>query len=261
MIHLLTDKTHISSYLRKYPGINLYHLGDLDDFFWPHTRWLARLDGETITALALIYTGEDPPVLLAILNENEAEMRTLLEELIPQLPAEIYAHLSPGLESCFASHYSLEDHGRHDKMQLTHPEKLEAIHTNAVIPLTPADLPRLQFLYQAAYPETWFNPRMIETGQYAGIEDESGRLVSVAGIHVYSADYRVAALGNITTLPELRGRGLAQTVTAGCCQRLLETVDLIGLNVRNDNIPAIQAYRAIGFEKVGEYHEWTLTRL
>ena len=49
-------------------------------------------------------------------------------------------------------------------------------------------------------------------------------------------------------------------VTAGCCKRLLETVDLIGLNVRSDNAPAIQAYQQIGFEKVGEYHEWMLTR-
>ncbi len=185
MIHPLTDKSQIAAYLRKSPGINLYHLGDLDDFFWPHTRWLARMDGETITALALIYTGEDPPVLLAILNENQAEMRALLADLIPYLPEEVYAHLSPGMEDCFSGSYTLDDHGRHDKMQLTAPGKLVQADTRSVISLTVEDLPRIQALYQAAYPETWFNPRMLETGQYVGIEDESGRLVSVAGIHVY----------------------------------------------------------------------------
>ena len=97
MIDPLTDKNQIACYLRRFPADNLYHLGDLDAFFWPHTRWLARMDGGTVTALALIYTGEDPPVLLAILNQNEAEMRLLLEELIPQLPEKIYSHLSPGL--------------------------------------------------------------------------------------------------------------------------------------------------------------------
>jgi ribosomal protein S18 acetylase RimI-like enzyme len=258
---ILADKIRMAAYLRKFPAINLYHLGDLDPFFWPHTRWVSRMDEDTITALALIYTGEDPPVLLAILNQNEAEMRALLADLVHELPVQVYAHLSPGLETCFEGIYSLDSHGPHDKMELTDPGKVIEADTHQVIPLTLKDLPRMKTLYQAAYLESWFNPRMIETGQYVGIEDQAGLLVAVAGVHVYSPEFRVAALGNIATLPEHRGRGLAKMVTAGCCKLLLDTVDLVGLNVRSDNLPAIRAYQTIGFKKVGVYKEWMLTRL
>jgi ribosomal protein S18 acetylase RimI-like enzyme len=260
MIHTLKGKTRIANYLRKTPETNLYHLGDLDTFFWPHTRWMARMAGNKITALALLYTGEDPPVLLAILNDNKPEMNALLAEVIPGLPVEVYTHLSPGLDACFTDSFSMDHHGKHDRMVLKDTGRLGQMDTRGVIPLTRDDLPRMTVLYQAAYPESWFNPRMVDTGQYVGIEDNEGRLISVAGIHVYSPEYRVAALGNITTLPELRGRGLAKKVTAGCCKLLLKNVDLIGLNVRSDNLPAIRAYQAIGFEKAAVYHEWMMRR-
>ena len=42
-----------------------------------------------------------------------------------------------------------------------------------------------------------------------------GRLASVAGIHVYSRTYRVAALGNIATMPTHRNRGLASYTALG----------------------------------------------
>ncbi len=253
---ILSDKLLIEAHLRLAPDLNLYHLGDLDEFFWKETRWYARIDGGEIRALALLYTGEDPPVLLAITHNNEEAMSALLNDLIPDLPERVYAHLSPGLDRMFRPVYSAEDHGKHYKMSLVRPKALELWDTSAVIPLSMADLPRLEALYAAAYPDTWFNPRMLETGQYLGIEDEDGRLLCVAGVHVYSPEFRVVALGNITTLPEERGRGLGSTVMAGCCQRLLESVDLIGLNVRCDNLAAVKTYQKVGFEVVGVYQEW-----
>jgi ribosomal protein S18 acetylase RimI-like enzyme len=258
---LETDKKRLRGYLLNNPHMNLYHLGDLDDFFWPHTRWYTRQQDGDLTAVALFYTGEEPPVLLAILNENQEEMTALVEELIPVLPNQLYAHLSPEMEALFAADYRIvQDYGEHYKMALTGLDKLHQIDTSNVIPLTLDDLPRLEALYTAAYPGNWFNPRMLETGQYTGIPDADGRLLCVAGIHVYSPEYKVAALGNITTLPEYRGRGLAATVTAGLCKQLLQTVDMIGLNVKINNPAAIRAYTRIGFEPVGVYHEWMMER-
>ena len=254
----ITDKNQLERWLRLAPELNLYHLGDLDAFFWPDTRWYARVDGEEITALALLYSGENPPVLLAIDNRNDGEVAALLGELIPDLPGQLYAHLSPGLIDPFRSRYAVHHHGAHYKMSLVDPSMLERWDTSAVIPLGVDDLPRLERLYSAAYPGSWFNPRMLETGQYVGIEAAGGRLAAVAGVHVYSQQYRVAALGNITTLPDHRGKGLGTLVTAGCCKRLLAEVDLIGLNVRCDNEVAIRIYRKVGFDVVGEYDEWMM---
>ena len=87
-----------------------------------------------------------------------------------------------------------------------------------------------------------------------GIRRE-GTLVCIAGVHVHSSIYRVAALGNIATDPALRGQGLAQRATAQLCRALLTTVDTIGLNVKADNTAAIACYRKLGFEVAAEYEE------
>jgi len=255
------DKESLETYLRRYPRLNFYPLGDLDDFFWPDTRWYISRPAGEIDALALLYTGEDPAVLLAILNENRQQLASLLESLIPHLPDRVYAHLSPGFEELFSPQFSLEHHGEHYRMTLTNPAALDLIDTTRVVTLGEADLPRLETLYAASYPENWFHPRLLKTGQYVGIEDHQGQILCAAGVHVYSPAYRVAALGNIATLPGHRGRGLAAAATAGLCQRLIQQVDIIGLNVRTDNPAAIRAYLKTGFETTAIYHEWMGTRI
>jgi RimJ/RimL family protein N-acetyltransferase len=256
----LHDKTQIERYLRRYPQFNYYHLGDLDDFFWPHTEWFARRKNGEISALALLYAAPDPPVLLAILNDNRDEMDALLVELLPEFPQNVYAHLSPELEQIFESDYRLIHYGEHYKMVLTDPKKLDSYDTSQVIPLGREQLAELESLYQNAYPGNWFNARMLDSGQYVGIRSPQGELICVAGVHVFSRKYRVAALGNITTHPDFRGRGFAAAATAGLCTQVLDHVELIGLNVRSDNHSAVHVYQQIGFEVVTSYHEWSMER-
>jgi ribosomal protein S18 acetylase RimI-like enzyme len=255
----LHDKNELETYLLKYRHLNYYHLGDLDDFFWPFTTWYALKENGGIKALNLFYMGIDPAVLLGIVNDNLEEMKALLIQSLPLLPPTFYTHLSPGLEQVLEEGYTLDHRGEYYKMNLSDLAKLDEIDTAAVVPLTTQNLEDMQTLYRESYPGNWFDARMLETGQYVGIR-ESGELVSVAGIHVYSPVYKIAALGNITTLPDRRGQGLGKTVTAGLCKKLLQTVDAIGLNVRSDNTPAIKAYQAIGFTKVATYHEWMVNK-
>jgi ribosomal protein S18 acetylase RimI-like enzyme len=256
----INNKQQIEQYLLRFPQFNYYHLGDLDDFFWPHTKWYARQENGEITALVLLYTAPETPVLLAILNNNREEMEALLAELVPTLKTNVYTHLSPGLEQFFEQDYLLRHHGEHYKMVLTKPEKLDLYNTDQVITLAGEDLPELETLYQAAYPGNWFDARMLETGQYVGIRSEQGELICVAGVHVFSRQYRIAALGNITTHLDYRGRGYATTASVGLCRKLGEHTDLIGLNVRSDNHTAVHTYQKIGFEIITTYHEWTMER-
>jgi predicted GNAT family acetyltransferase len=125
--------------------------------------------------------------------------------------------------------------------------------------LTERDRDDLVRLYDDSYPGNWFDPQMLETGQYFGVRVD-GRLVSVAGVHVYSEHYRVAAVGNIVTHPAYRNRGYATLVTARLCQSLLEKIDHIGLNVKSDNAPALACYTRLGFEIVAPYGEFTIER-
>jgi len=253
----LQDKKEIQAFFSQNIPLHLYEIGDLDEFFWPYTTWHALKDADGLKAVVLLYTETSLPVLLA-LAEEPAFTRELLQSLIPSLPGRYYAHLSPGLEDVFQGSRKLVSHGRHYKMALTRAALLDAVDVSRVVPLSPNDLEDLERLYEQSYPGNWFEPRMLETNQYFGIRGPCG-LVSVAGIHVYSPAYKVAALGNITTHPDFRGQGLGKAVTAKLCLSLLETVEHIGLNVQVENEGAIRCYRRLGFEVIGSYGEWMLS--
>ena len=86
---------------------------------------------------------------------------------------------------------------------------------------------------------------------------EDGRLVCVAGVHVHSPTWGVAALGN-ATLPERRGEGLARAAWVLCRLLLADGIETIALNVRADERPGTRAYSRLGFEVVAEYVEASL---
>jgi ribosomal protein S18 acetylase RimI-like enzyme len=256
----LHERGEIEEFLRHRPAARIYELGDLDDFFWPYTTWYALRESGRVSELALLYSGTDYPVLLGMAQPPYERLGGLLSALHNLLPRRFYAHLSPGLCEIFKPRYGCEAHGLHDKMVLANPSALEGLDTTQVQQFSPSDISELEAFYRASYPGNWFDARMLETGYYYGLREE-GEIVSVAGVHVYSPAYGVAALGNIATRPDLRGRGLASRVTARLCQALLDHIPLIGLNVKADNRPAIASYRKLGFEAVGQYEEWALEAL
>jgi GNAT superfamily N-acetyltransferase len=254
----LHDPRQIEAVLRRDVFLNLYALGDLDPFFWPHTTWYGLADGGAVRAVALLYTATETPTLLALAGPPFDPMRDLLRAAWGVLPPRVYAHLTPDCADALAPRFRSESHGRHLKMALCDPARLAAVDTSAVVPLSPADADELRAFYAASYPRNWFDPRMLETGRYYGVRDR-GQLLSVAGVHVYSPAMRVAALGNIATHPAARGRGLGTAVTARLCAELVRECDHVGLNVKPDNRPAVACYRRLGFEPVAEYEECTLT--
>jgi GNAT superfamily N-acetyltransferase len=252
----LHSKEEIEEFLRRNTFLHLYSIGDLDDFFWQYTTWYALKENQKITQLALLYSGLQLPTLLGLTGEPTGGMRALLQSLIPLLPRRFHAHLSGDLATVFANDYQGHSYGKHYKMALLHKARPAAIDVSNVVPLSVADLPEIKDLYRISYPENSFDPRMVETGCYYGIR-HGMHLVSIAGIHVYSPRYKVAALGNVTTHPDFRGQHLGTTVCAKLCQELLRTVDHIGLNVKADNISALSCYKGLGFECVATYEEHT----
>lgn len=241
----VTDRAWIRERLARNVALHIYELGDLDDFFYPRTRWFARGD-----AIALLYAAPVVPVLIA-LGDGQRE---LLDELRADLPPRLYAHLSPGLVEQLAPRFEVEPHGAFAKMILADPSALPAADATR---LAPGDRDELLAFYAHAYPGNWFDPRMLETGHYFAVRRD-GEIIAAGGIHVYSPSERVAALGNIAVAPAERGRGIAQRVTTAVCQSLREHVDHIGLNVRADNAAAIACYTRLGFTRVAPYEEHML---
>lgn len=185
------------------------------------------------------------------------------------LPQRFYSHLSPGLRECLSGQYDEDYHDRYWKMGLVENCKVAGIVTNDVVRLLPSNVEEIRAFYAVHYPGNWFDPRMLESlqtfGIYASQEDYQGskqppELIAIAGVHVFSKLYQVAALGNIAVHAAHRGKGLARRVTAALVNSLLgEEIQHIGLNVSASNTAAIACYRRLGFEKIGEYDEvmWT----
>jgi ribosomal protein S18 acetylase RimI-like enzyme len=257
----LRDRDEIATFLRRRPAVHAYALGDLDDFFWPHTRWLgASVDGR-LAQVALLYDEPDPPVLLGLAEEPERGLAELLLAAAARLPSTLYAHLTPSLVGAIDSAFrAATEPAPHRKLGLVRPESLAQFDTEDSELLGPDDLAEVERFYARAYPGTWFQARMLETGRYVGIRRD-GELVCVAGVHVWSPAWRVAALGNIATLPAARGAGLATAACARLCRLLLDDgIDTISLNVRADNAAAIRTYEKLGFGHAADYVEVVLER-
>lgn len=254
------DKKTIEDFLRKNTDLNIYQVGDLDNFFWNSTIWFGLESDNTLESLVLIYLSPSIPVLLAFSEEKE-KITLLLKEVLNYLPNKFYAHLSPTLEEIFVDNYKHQFNGEHLKMSLKNHAKLAEVDTSMVNLISSVELAELNRFYAESYPENWFDLRMLETKQYFGIK-ENNYFLSVAGIHVYSEKYKVSALGNITTNPNHRGKGLAKKVTAKLCKSLMEKgVENIGLNVLSSNEIAIKCYTGLGFEKTAIYNEFLFEKI
>ncbi len=254
----LHDRVEIEEFLRKDIFLNIYGIGDLDDFFWPYTCWFGHRSGGEIDAVVLLYTGMELPTLIALSEDTDA-MRKLLESIDHVLPETFYGHFSPGLESVFELTHSIASHGKYTRMALLDDRIVSGTDCGETIRMVRGDTDEILEFYRMSYPGHWFDPRMLETGQYFGIRRDK-KLVSVGGIHVFSPEYGVGTLGNIATLPDFRGRGLGRTVTARVCQSLLMDVAHIGLNVRSDNIAAVSCYKKLGFREAALYGEFMITK-
>jgi RimJ/RimL family protein N-acetyltransferase len=254
----LHSKDEIEGFCRANPSLHIYALGDLDDFFWPFTTWYALREQGQVRQLVLLYSGQPLPVIMAYAESPARLMLELMRDLVRVLPRRFYAHLTEGVADVLAEHYHIKAHGSYQKMTLIDRSRLDGFDTSVATRLSAADTEDLLALYSASYPRNWFVPRMLETGFYFGIR-RNNSLATVSGVHVYSPKYRVAALGNITTRPDVREQGLATTATARLCQELLHAgIECIGLNVNANNRGAIACYEKLGFNRIADYGEYTL---
>lgn len=254
-VHCLHDKSQLRDFLSQNPGLHIYSLGDLDEFYWPYTQWFAlRPDSQSpIQALVLQYSGQELPCVLAFGDKLNA-LADLFSQLPKLLPSRYYAHMSAGLKELLPESWSGQSKGLYHKMLWTDKTRGLRVDAGSATPLTAKHRSAIDQLYKDSYPGHWFDPRMLATGQYFGIWRGS-QLAAIAGIHVYSPEYGVAALGNITCHPKHRGQGLGQAVTARLCQSLAQSVEVVGLNVKAGNTPAIRCYQSLGFEIIADYEE------
>jgi predicted GNAT family acetyltransferase len=107
-----------------------------------------------------------------------------------------------------------------------------------------------------------FVKRSLEDGHFHGMRDSSGRLVAVAGTHIATRRYNMAALGSVFTHPAHRGQGLATI----CCRAVLASVAAAGitrvvLNVEEEKRGARRIYEHLGFITACTYLDGECVRI
>ncbi|MBS1515021.1 MAG: GNAT family N-acetyltransferase [Bacteroidetes bacterium] len=257
MIKQIKEKSILEGFFRRNTALNIYQLGDLDEFYWHQTDFFGYFESDELKSVVMLYKEVSPNVLIALSVPDEIDfLKKALINLLDVLPEKLYLHITPGAEDALMQKYNLHLEGLYWKMCLNHGEKLIRYNTDNVINFSVKDKIELSGFYSEAYPHNSFNLRMLETGMYFGIR-ETGKIAAAAGIHVYSPQYKAAALGNITTHPNARGKGYATKVTACLCKELFQNIEVIGLNVHSENLPAIHCYENLGFVKIADYLEIT----
>jgi len=99
----------------------------------------------------------------------------------------------------------------------------------------------------------FFYRSMVADGVFFGVYQRD-ELIAAAGTHLVSRDEGAAAIGNVYVRRDRRGAGLGRMVTAAVLHALAG-ISTIGLNVRDDNLPAIRVYESLGFVKHCEFRE------
>ena len=117
--------------------------------------------------------------------------------------------------------------------------------------LTLADLPDIQRLYadgeSTSESPDFFFPSMLGDNTFFGIR-EGDDLIAIGGTHLVSDTESVAAIGNVYTRRDHRGRGLGAATTRAVIEALqLRGIGTIALSVIATNTAAIRVYERLGF--------------
>lgn len=246
------DRELLHGFLGRDRLFAAYAIADMDDSEFSRTRWGVAFEGDEPVAVAMEYHGLSPQPLFVM--GTPAGVHAVLAETIRTRIA--YLAALPGIATALGDLYEVGTAARMARMWVDRrsftPVYGEAVRLDA------GDTRHLNRLYELGMTQ-WLPADSVANGVYYGVR-RGGRLVSAAGTHVISRAYGMAAVGNVYTHRDSRGKGFAKQVTSAVTAELLESVDQVVLNVRADNPPALAAYRALGYREHTQFEERLVRR-
>jgi ribosomal protein S18 acetylase RimI-like enzyme len=249
MIRETDDRAALGRFLRRHAERASYFIGDLSERYWPRCRWFAKWDDGNIRALVLLYRHPTWPTILTLGPTEDIEH--IARQCAADWPVKCHAHLQVEHVDPMGVLFRLS--GQSPVLQMAcEPGCFMPRHIStgrAVVQLKRSDEPQIKSLLND-YPENFFAVEDLDSGYYVGIYEDS-TLLSMAGVHVVSSEFGVAALGNIVTKSDRRRQGYAIQCTQELVRRLLEIASVVTLNVVETNAPAIAMYRGLGFKTCG----------
>jgi len=247
----LVDDDRILRFLERDRLWSAYGICDLEPPHRVSARYLASLiDGQPV-AMVLAFA---PPSFTALLSFGDRQGVERIVAAAPDLPARADLVVRSEHVPAFRQRYAVTDLRAMHRMTIT-PQALQQLPPDPRVErLSAADWPALLRLY-----DDWtgriFGPAMPEGGIYFGVR-QGNELIAVANTHAISYTHSIATVGGVFTREEYRGRGLAAATTGAVTQALAQAgIRDIVLNVQTDNLPAVAAYRRIGYTPYLDYCE------
>jgi ribosomal protein S18 acetylase RimI-like enzyme len=237
----IADKDEIRTILRREPAWAVYALGDLSPRMFDKCRWYTP-------DLTMILRDYGTTILFAT---GPGSVREALSDVTGMVHLQVRADALDEI----ARVAGVTEERLMWRMAWNHGS-LPAIDLQ-VTRLVAGDVPALERLYadgeSSGESPDFFYPSMVSDGIFFGVyEDEA--LAAVAGTHLVAPEEGAAAIGNVYTRRDRRGRGLGRAVTAAVL-RELNGIETVGLNVRADNDAAIRIYESLGFVRHCEFYE------
>lgn len=260
-LHVEDPLRRAESYLLTWPrATHAYALGYLDEAYRGHTQAITwPPEDDAVRALALSYHGLARPALFLIGDAPGVE--ALLASAHYTLPTTATLHVHPCLETTIERSYRPLDqlHAMH-RMVLDRADFTDPGDDPIVERLTTRDTSAVLDLY-AHWPDHLFEPWHLRSGLYMGIRTESGELAAIAGTHNVSAQYDIAAIGNLVTHPDHRQKGFARRCNAQLLRAVFQSVNLVTLDVRQGNLAAVRTYEHFGFAHQADYLQGAVARI
>lgn len=242
----LTDKDAIRAILRRDPRWCVYALGDLTPRMFAKCHWFTP-------DLTLVLHDYGTSILFAL---GAASVREALADVTGPVHLQVQKSALDEIArvATIERQLTMVRMAWNGGVVLTvEPEaiRLDAHHVAAV-----------QRLYadgeSTGESPDFFHPSMISDGVFCGVY-ENRELTAVAGTHLVAHDEGAAAIGNVYTRRDRRGRGLGRVVTSAVIDNLRD-IETIGLNVRANNAAAIRLYESLGFVRHCEFYEALATK-
>jgi ribosomal protein S18 acetylase RimI-like enzyme len=247
----VTDPAIVHAVLNRDRDWAAYAIGDLSPGFAEHCDWF--VSDPSAETLVLLYRGFEPPVLFAM--GDPRHLRTLVEEVSTP---HVSLHVRPDARDALSHRYDMSKTYPMLRMALCPTTFKPAAH-DGIFSVGETDLDAVVALYADGHQQgegpTFFNATMLRQGTFRGVR-EDGKLVAIAGTHLFSSELGVAAVGNVYTRRDCRGRGLGARVTSAVVEAAITRgVTTIVLNVAPANEGARRVYQRLGFETYCRFFE------
>lgn len=242
----LTDPVAIRARLREDPRWCVYALGDLAPAMFSKCRWFTP-------DLTLVLREYGTSILFA---HGVGSIREALEHVTWPVHLQVQADALAEV----ARHAHISEVKVMLRMTWEHRDRLDAVGgtpSAAAVRLTADHVAALRALYRDGEPAgelpDFFFDSMVTDGVFYGVFEHEA-LVAVAGTHLVSRDEGIAAIGNVYTRRDRRGRGYSRLAMSAVLNAIRD-LETVGLNVRDGNAAAIRVYESLGFATHGDFRE------